>query len=195
MDLQFKTIASLTSIVFGLSGVANAAVIGNTHVTPSTNLAAVGPFTIGKISDGITSDASPFNGFASNASSGTITLTLDHPYDLGGFELWNDINVYREGIAHFRLDFFDPGSTLLGSSSVFLAPIGQLAPQTYTFETVSGVGRVNLVVLDSNRGLYNRIEIREVALLTAVPEPGTFALFAFGACWLIWHRRAKAPQA
>ena len=122
--LKFRLVSAaiLVSILCTLSDVSYADVIGNTHVTPSTNLPTVNPFTIQKISDGITSDASPFNGFASSAQSGTITLTLDHPYDLGGFVLWNDINVFSEGINHFRLDFFDAASSLLGSSNVLVGP-------------------------------------------------------------------------
>lgn len=162
-----------------LVGASRADLIGGDHLAPSTSLEAVDPWVVSQIADGITSDAPPFNGFVSNAASGTITLGLDQTYDLNGFVLWNDLNVFREGIAHFRLDFFDDVAQLLGSSIVYQAPIGQLDAETYLFDVMRGVRSVDLVVLDSNQGIFTRIEIREVAFLS-VPEPSSFAITACG---------------
>lgn len=148
--------------------------VGSNHITPTTALPTAGNFTIDQIADGITGDASPFNGFASPSASGTITLNLDQSYDLSGFILWNDINVLAEGIAHFRLDFFDSGLAPLGSTGVYLAPNGQVAPATFNFATVRNVARVDLVVLDSNRGTFERIEIREVAFLASTTGTATY---------------------
>jgi hypothetical protein len=71
----------------------------------------LGSFTIDQIADGITIDGlsptfpGPFNGFASPAATGTITLDLVSEFNLSSFILWNDINVFQEGIKDFRLDF------------------------------------------------------------------------------------------
>ena len=157
-----------------------AAFIGGSHITPSTTLASIGGFTIDQIADTTTNEPpflTPFNGFASASDSGTIKLGLDRAYNLNGFVLWNDINVLHEGIHEFRLDFFDSLLNPLGSSSNFVGPDGQLAPATFSFTPVNGVSSVNLVVIDSNAGVFKRIEIREVGFL-AVPEPASFALAA-----------------
>ena len=159
--------------------------IGGSQITPSTTLPSVLGFTINQIADGITSDAPPYNGFASSFASGTITLDFTQTYNLGAFVIWNDVNVFAEGIAHFRLDFFNAALALQGSSPEFLAPQGQLAPATYSFASESAVRRVNLVVLDSNASPLgiNRIEIREVGFLTAVsaiPEPSSAAMVGLG---------------
>ncbi len=157
--------------------------IGGSQIIPSTSLPTLSPFTIGKIADGITSDASPFNGFASTASSGTIRLNLVSDFDLRSFIIWNDINVQGQGVKDFRLDFFNSANSQIspGFSTSFIAPFSQLAPGEYVFDRViPGVRRVDLVVLNSYPSL-NRIEIREVAFTTgsisspttSVPEPFT----------------------
>lgn len=80
---------------------ANAVLISGSQIIPSTALLSVPPFTIDQITDGITSDAPPYNGFVSNSASGTITLNLVNAFDLSSFILWNDINVNSEGIKDF----------------------------------------------------------------------------------------------
>lgn len=173
-----------------------ASFIGGSQITPSTTLASIGGFTIDQIADTITNEPpklSPFNGFASDSDSGTIKLGLDQAYNLNGFRLWNDINVLHEGIAHFRLDFFDSAMGLIISSSSFLGPNGLLAPATFSFTPVNGVRSVDLVVLTSNAGVFNRIEIREVGFL-AVPEPASFALAASAITALLGSRLRRARR-
>jgi hypothetical protein len=142
---------------------------------------------IAQIADG---DTSNFNGFAGRTGVvGTIRLDLLGVFDLSSFSLWNDVNVFHEGVGTFRLDYFDANDAALGSSAVFTAPDGQFAAGVYALGSVSGVGRVDLQVLS----LLNntRIEIREVAFNGqvaggTVPEPGSglltgAALLALGA--------------
>jgi hypothetical protein len=194
MSLQatIRTAAAL-AIAFGCSAGAQAAFIGGSQITPSTSLPTVLPWTLDQIVDGITSDASPFNGFVSSEATGVISLTLDAEYALQAFVLWNDINVFREGISEFRLDFFDGGATQLGSTSTLTAPIGQLAPSTFTFAPITGVKRVDLVVLSSNVGVFNRIEIREVGFESVaplqVPEPTPLMLLGAAAIAALPRRR------
>jgi hypothetical protein len=173
--------AALLTSVASLSAEAQT-FIGASQITPSTSLPSTLGFTINQIADGITSDAAPYNGFASTAASGTITLDFAQTYTLGAFMLWNDVNVFQEGISRFRLDFYDSALVLQGSSAVFVGPVGQLAPATYSFASQANVRRVNLVVIDSNVSSLgiNRIEIREIGFLTPVPEPSQLALMFFG---------------
>jgi hypothetical protein len=189
--MRSKSIAiALTTVALSIvvTPQAQAVTIGGSQITPSTTLPSVtipgiNSFTIDKIADGITSDAFPFNGFASTASTGTISLGFANDFDLRSFLLWNDINVGQEGIKDFRLDFFNSTNAQIspGFSTTFVAPLGQLAPAEYVFnQVIPGVRRVDLVVLSSQPFTINRIEIREVAFTTgsiasttSVPEPFT----------------------
>jgi hypothetical protein len=148
-------------------GHAAAAPIAPTDVTPSTSLSSVGSFTLNQISDG-DSASFPFNGFVSNARSGTISFALANgPWDMNSFTLWNDINIQREGIATFRLDFFDADGNLISSSGVLSAatPVSPVGGEIFNFPSpVLGVDSVDLVVLSVKElSAFRRIEIREVA--------------------------------
>ena len=163
------------------------ATISGSQITPSTSVTADPRFPINQIADGITSDAFPFNGFAAaigTGSTGTITLSFANDFDLRSFILWNDINVFSEGIKDFRLDFFNSSNSQISPSfsTTFLGPIGQVAPAEYVFnQVIPGVRQVDLVVLSTNPGVVSRMEIREVAFTsgsinnpaTSVPEPFT----------------------
>ena len=46
----------------------------------------------------------------------TFTYELDQAYSVSAFELWNDRGQVDTGIGDFRLDFFSPSSTPVGSS-------------------------------------------------------------------------------
>ena len=72
---------------------------------------------------------------------------------------------------------------MISSTSTLTGPVGQLLPQTYTFDsTVLGVKSVGLDVASSNVGVVTHIEIRELAFngVPAVPEPETWAMLAAG---------------
>jgi len=155
--------------------VSAALIMGPTQISATTSIPNNGSgFTIARIYDGITADG-PFNGYAPAAGAiGTIGLTLTTPQDLANFMLWNDINVFQEGIKNFRLDFYDPSNVLITSSPVYSGPMSSLPPMTYVFPAVVGnVKRVDLVVLSLNPssccGL--RLEIREVAFNSGVLTP------------------------
>lgn len=162
-------------LVTFVSAPVSAVPIGGSAITPSTTLASSGAgFTIDEIADGITSDASPFNGFAAVPGQvGTIRLGLDAAYSLSSFVLWNDINVFQEGIKDFRLEFFDAGASFISSTPVLTAPISSLAPTTFPFPTVHSVARVDLVVLTLHPSTCcgPRLEIREVAFNGELPTP------------------------
>ncbi len=167
--------AALAVLILGFSTPVAAAPIGGpVQITPSTTM-TYGGFTIAQIADGITSDVSPFNGFAATPGLvGTIRLDLNAAYDLSSFVLWNDINVFQEGVKTFRLDFFDAANVPLGSTPVLTAAIGTVAAQTFTFGSpVAAVKRVDFVVLTLNPssccGL--RLEVREVAFNGDVATP------------------------
>ncbi len=194
-------LVALVVVFFATGGVAGASmIISGSDIVASTELPALsvppfGTFSIEQIADGITSDISPFNGFGSTSSSGTITLDLVSDYNLESFLLWNDINVEEEGIKDFSLVFFDGADALipLNFSAEFSAPLGQLVEAEFIFdEVVLGVSRVDLVVLNSHPYFGNRIEIREVAFTgTLIPEPNTALLLGFGLLGLGVKRRQR----
>ena len=190
MPRSFHTLSLAVAALLAAAGSANADTIATTQITPSTSLGQYLYFALGQINDGVTSDASPFNGYASGfgAVSGRITLTLDQAYDLSSFVLWNDINVLNEGVRSFNLVLEDANGAWLGTAGTYTA-VSQFAPQTYSFASVvSGVKTVHLDVLTSSL----QIEIRELAFngtASAVPEPATWALALLGAAALAGSRR------
>ncbi len=161
---------------------------GPAYIAPSTSLPTCGgicgPYgkDILQIADG---DVSNLNGWAGDENVvGIIKLDLHGNYDLTSFSLWNDINIVREGVGDFRLNFYGPADQLIGTSAIYTAPIGQFAAGVYSFASVHNVSRVDLDVLTLlTGGSCCRIEIREVAFegdVVVVPEPSTWALTALG---------------
>lgn len=139
-----------------------AQIFGPAQINATTPMLDSGEgFTVDQICDGIIDPPVWFNGFAATPGLvGTIRLDLATAADLYDFVLWNDINVLAEGIADFRLDFFDSANLPLGSTEIFTGPLGFQAPVVYDFEPVTNVKRVDLVVLTLN--VNQRLEIREV---------------------------------
>jgi hypothetical protein len=179
---------------------------GPSLITPTTSIASCGNICGGKIwdineiADG---DTSNLNGFAGlDGFVGIITLDLVGNFDLESFSLWNDINVAREGVETFKLNFFDELDNLIESSSTLIAPIGSAPPGTYIFDTVvKNVSKVELETLTLlSGGACCRIEIREVAFngeysvtrdVKQVSEPATFALLAGGFAGIGLFRRRR----
>ena len=163
--ISAAALRSVSALLLGLAlaaAPAGAMITGPGQITASTTIPSWGGFTIDQICDGILVVPGWYNGFAVDPGLiGTIHLEFPTPQALGDFVLWNDVNVASEGISQFRLDFFDAANAPLGSSPVFVGPIGQVAPAVYTFATVENVKRVDLVVLTLNPS--PRLEIREVA--------------------------------
>jgi hypothetical protein len=188
MSRALYALNTVLAVLVVNAGSANAAAIATTQITPSTTMGQYAYFSLNQINDGITAD-SPLNGYASGFGvvSGRITLALDQAYDLSSFVLWNDINIFNEGVRSFKLVFEDVGGGALGSTGIYTA-VSQLAPQVYSFAgVVSGVKTVHLDVLTSSL----QIEIREVAFngAPAVPEPATWALWLAGTAAMVGLRR------
>ncbi len=189
MQIMKKLIQGCFCLAVALNaGAAQAfSLISESQIIPSTNLPSLGSFPINQIADGITKDGlfptfpGSFNGFVSPTATGIITLDLVGEFNLSSFILWNDINVFQEGIKDFRLNFFTSSNSLIpvNFSTNFTAPITQVEAEEYVFgEVVPGVSRVDLVVLSSQQSSgVNQIEIREVAFtgdpVASVPEPLT----------------------
>jgi len=187
-----RQLALVAGFVMGvmLPSAAHALTVGGADIVPSTALVPLASFPLTQIHDGITSD-NPFNGFGSASPSGVITLDLVGEFDLTKFLLWNDINVFLEGIKDFRLDFFDSldMAIAVGFDPTYVGPQGQLAVAEYVFDdVVPGVSRVDLVVLSSHVGVATQIEIREVAF-EAVPELSVSHALALTASTLLGLRR------
>ena len=123
---------------------------GPSLITPTTSIASCGAICGGKIwdineiADG---DTSNLNGFAGlDGVVGIITLDLVGNFDLESFSLWNDVNVLREGVGTFKLNFLDELDNLIESSSTLIAPISSFTAGTYIFDTV--VKNVSVVISD-----------------------------------------------
>jgi hypothetical protein len=181
---------ALSCIALMTAGFAHAgiAAIDFADITPSTSIPGCEVGTCGKpvwlvaeLADGIIADGPPFNGFAGRTGSlGTLSLDLAGAFDIEAFYLWNDINIFNEGVRSFRLDFFDSAEASVGSSGT-LSAISKFAANEYTFASAfKQVSRVDMVIL----GVSGRVEIREIGFAGApsapVPEPGLPALFAAG---------------
>jgi len=199
-----KTILSISLIVSVTA--TQAALISHTDITATTSLAQSNQpgydFNINKIADGVTSDAAPYNGFASSGAhtSGIITLNLSQAFDLTSFVLWNDINVVAEGITSFELSFYNGLGGLISTTGTYnVLSQGVLAGQTFNFaSTVSGVSKVNLNVLSVNPHInVTGIEIREVSFHGSVSNPSvpdtgsTFALLSLGFLSIVGFRRLR----
>ena len=118
-------------------------------------------------------------------------MSLDQPYDLTSFSLWNDINVNNEGVRTFSLNFIDSEGFSLGTTGVLNA-VSQFDAQVYDFgQTFVGVKTVEFNVLSSSL----QIEIRELAFngsaTFAVPEPGTLLMFCAGMLGLVRFTRRR----
>jgi hypothetical protein len=183
--------------------------ISENQIIASTNLPSLDSFSINQIADGITRDGlfptfpGPFNGFASPAATGIINLDLVGEFNLRSFILWNDINVFQEGIKDFRLNFFTTSNSLIpvNFSTNFTAPITQVEAEEYVFgEVVPGVSGVELVVLSSQQSSLgiNRIEIREVAFtgdpVASVPEPISILGTATALGGMLFARQRRTRQ-
>lgn len=186
---QAYAIIGFSIAIFAASPSHAALIQGSSFITPSTSIlpcdisicSGFGT-NINQIADG---DSSNFNGYAgADGMVGIISLDLLGNFDLQSFTLWNDINVNREGVETFRLHFFDASGNLIQSTSTLIAPVGQFAPQTYTFaSTVQDVSKVDLEMLTLlTGGVGSRIEIREVAFngepSSPVPLPAALWLFS-----------------
>lgn len=161
LNVRILVLSILTLILIS-SSVSATEIFGPTQITATTSIPNSGAgFTIDQICDGIIDPDVWFNGFAAVPGMvGTIRLDLTTASDLQNFILWNDINVLAEGIADFRLEFFDAGDVSLGSTEVFTGPVGSQEPVVYYFDQVNDVKRVDLVVVSLN--VNQRLEIREV---------------------------------
>jgi hypothetical protein len=154
-------------------------------------------YTLPQIADGVTSDASPFNGFqGQDGVTGTISFTLDKAYDIDAAHLWNDINIRAEGVKNYSFRFFDASNALVGTSGPFTTNPGQ-APAYITATSAANVKRVELVITSVQaqpNTFARRVEIREVAFNgrpteVAVSMPGNH----FG-CYRVAESRALRPE-
>ena len=163
-------------------------ITASTDIPPCITSVCGDTLGIGQISDGISANVEPWNGFAGETGVvGTISLDLIGVFDLHSFTLWNDINVWAEGVNSFQLEFFDTSDDRITSSPVYDAPVSQVDPETYTFESeILGVSKVDLIVLsliNLDNSVRAGIEIREVAfngMRSPSPVPVPAAVWLFG---------------
>ncbi|MGC4016228.1 MAG: hypothetical protein QM755_17155 [Luteolibacter sp.] len=194
MSLKFP--AFLASGVL-LTASAHAALIsGPTQITATTDIPFNGGFgSVDQLVDGIglNSDGPSYNGYGPNATSGTITFTLDGVYTLYDFILANDINVQHEGPKDFTLSFYDINNQLISTTGTLTAADATVTAQTFSLGTIENVARVDFNILNvySAETEVVRIEIREVAFNgVPVPEPSATLLGVAGTLLVLRRRRA-----
>jgi len=163
--------ASILSVLLFFTSV-YAQDISKNQITASTSMTVWNGYDVEQIVDGISTDCAPVcNGFTTDSNRGVIRLAFDKLYDVDGFKLWNDVNLRKEGIKTFILEF-DTADRGIISSREFTAVSAQHDTQVFTFQTVQNVTSVNLRVLSSlNEDITykERIEVREIAF-TGVPS-------------------------
>lgn len=167
--VNYTTVCIIASAV--LSEAAWAQDISYEKVTATTSLGQWSTYSIEQISDGISVDCAPTcNGFTTTAKTGPINFSFNEPHDIDSFKLWNDVNIRKEGIKTFYLEFKNTSNAIL-TSEEFEAVSGQADVQIFTFPKIQDVVSVKLNVLSSlletgptptTRTFAERIEVREI---------------------------------
>lgn len=121
-------------------------------------------FPLSQISDGISDDITPFNGFVGRQNAtGTISFTFDRPYSLNRIQIWNDINVQTQGVESYSLRLYSQNA-VLGTVGPFTTTAGQQAPSVTSWSSgFPNVDKVDLIIHSIRRTGINRVEIREVS--------------------------------
>ncbi len=123
-----------------------------------------------------------------------FTYTLNQPYDVTRFLLWNDRGAPDSGIANFDLTFKDPGGSPVGLlySNTALANQGSNpAPEVFNVGLYSNVKTIELRVTTTHDPSPSYTQFREVEFDgTPVPEPASAGLIGLGTLSLLGKRRS-----
>lgn len=178
-------------------------IMGPAQITSVTSTipGGSGTYTLPQIADNITSDTTPFNGFqGQDGVTGTITFTLDKPYDIDAAYLWNDINVRAEGVGNYMYRFYTAANVLVGTSGGLSTVPGMVPVQSTVLPIMANVKKVELVIssVQSQPNTYaRRVEIREVAFngkpTVQEPPPVPMAGDHYG-CYRVAETRALRPE-
>ncbi len=125
----------------------------------------------------------------------TFTYTLNQPYDVTRFLLWNDRGAPDSGIANFDLTFKDPGGIPVGLpySNTALANQGSNPiPEVFSVGLYPNVKTIELRVNSTYDPPSFFTQFREVEFDgIPVPEPASATLIGIGSL-LILKRRKEA---
>ncbi len=156
----------------------------------------VGPGAAGCTIDGdFTGSGGTFVEWDSTGSPEIFTYTLNQPYDITRFLLWNDRGFPDSGIRNFDLIFRDPGNTVIGTFNGNAVPFqgSAPAPEVFSVGLQSNVLTVQLRVNNTLNPVGSNTQMREIAFDgTPVPEPASLGLMGAGAMLLL-KRRKEAP--
>lgn len=131
------------------------------------------------------------------ATGGTETFfyTLNQPYDISWFLLWNDRGFPDSGIRNFDLIFRDPGNSVVGTYNGTAVPFqgSNPVPEAFNVGLQSNVLTVELRVNNTLNPPGSNTQMREIAFDgTPVPEPASLGLMGLGTLILL-KRRKEAP--
>lgn len=121
----------------------------------------------------------------------TFTYTLNQPYDITRFLLWNDRGVLDSGIGNFDLFFKDPGGSTVGTFNGTAVPFQGSNPLAEVFNVglQSNVKTVEMRVNTTLNPAGTNTQLREIAFDgTPVPEPASAALIGLGSLMLMKRR-------
>ncbi len=211
MGKLFKNYTTLFLAIWvfglGLAISAHASKINSNKISASTELTSITNYTLEKLTDSIMHvNPANQNGFASNQHHGIITLTLDKPYDITAFKLWNSFIIGEDGVKSFELYFYDENGQQIAHHPLYNTTPGKVDANTYNFAPVKNVKQVNLQINDVVVMFgWTEIKIREIAFEGTVTAKtpnlpplwfllgGAFVL-VMGALLLLGNRRSKSQK-
>jgi hypothetical protein len=123
-----------------------------------------------------------------------FTYTLDQPYDVTRFLLWNDRGAPDSGFADFDLTFKDPGGSpvgLLYSNSALANQGSNPVPEVFNVGLYANVKTIELRVTSVHVSVGGYVQFREVEFDgKPVPEPASAAMIGMGTLTLLGKRRS-----